>query len=235
MISPNALFLGVKAFVKVPQNAFMNNREFNTFMNKASTYLFEYYCARSGQDKNAEKALLPFYATKRFDAIGENNFHFGANNQFGDENIRKIMSVLVRYPKGSNGKWYDPNRVTITDRTFNLTSPVRGANADRGYFLYEDTVTSDTGKRRIVVYPEGVNVDLDVTYLREPPAAARNITINVSGEEEFAGETQLIWGAEQYGNLVDIIVSIAGIATRDNEIVKNVLGIIKPLKDGIGD
>lgn len=204
-------------------------------MNMASQALFNVYSEKIGTQKVPNEALSPFVGQIVVDgAFGSSIDHSQPVNKIGEKgSVRKVLSVMAR--RHNSATFYNCHPITHTDRSFNLSSKVRGPNLEANRFLYE---FSDSNLYcHVFIYPKEFTGVLVVDVLLDVQNGFRNVAVNsLTQKEDYSavGTVNLLWNNSQFENILAIMCSIAGVATRDGNIVQ-LSEVLKRIKDASPD
>jgi hypothetical protein len=221
MLDVNVVYNAVNQYLNTDRSSYMTSKQFNEYMAAAQQMLFDYYEGRFGLDKEAASALQPFLATvTKLIQVGPNMPHSAAQIIEGVDGVpayRRLVTVFVTYNFEGKQVAIEPNRITPSNRAFNLSSATRGPNRDR--VLYEERPGSS---KAIKLYGDGMyTVQLDL--LVQPTIPVRGVTTSGTAPFEVynpSTSVQLQWAESERDNIVDLICFVAGVQRADSRIVQ---------------
>lgn len=210
-ISVQNLYLKVEDTLAKNQAGNFGNDEFNLIVNMAQDDLMDFFLSMDGSSQQVHDALQPFI--KKYQIAIANTVALPAD-------YRSKRNARVRLNLEVNGTatfpWF-PCDFLQTDEDFDtLASPIRGPSIANEQFLYK----IDSGG--ISIFPENLTGLFEMSYIRNPLAASRAVTIDVPTETEVynAGATvNLEWNSQQFNMFHDIICFYMSVVIRESEVI----------------
>jgi hypothetical protein len=205
-----------KYLVLKGKGGYGTNAQFNDDVRRMQTMLQNYFINRYAESNVIEESLSPFITQQTitltdYTAPKPTSFRhkISAKYQYSINNDDFSNSSLQEFP-------LIELRANEWDATHD--SVIRGANKEkeRGYYgIMSDTMRFSFNKGDVIV-----------TYIKTPPTAVRQVTLDVATDNENynpTGTVDLIWNESDENNLIDIMLWFKGIQIRESEIMNWVI------------
>jgi hypothetical protein len=207
----NDLYLAVSDRIAKDQAGNFTNSEFNRILAQCQEDALDYFESLDGSAQFVQNALVPFL--KRYEVAVANTVTYPAD-------YRSKRNARIRLAFMNNGepdfKWF-PMNMLETDEDFDaLYSPIRKPSVSTEVYSYS---MDSTGIR---IYPEGITGLFQMSYIKQPAAAVRGVTVDLVNEVEVydAGTTtNLEWEVTQFNLFHDLICFYMGIDIRESEVM----------------
>ena len=210
-IPVNDLYLAVSDRIAKDQAGNFTNDEFNRILAQAQEDAMDYFESLDGTSQFVQNALVPFL--KRYDVAIAETVPYP-----GDYRSKRNARMRLMFMEDGNPtfKWFPANMLE-TDEDFDaLYSPIRKPSVSTEVYSYS---MDSTGIR---LYPEGITGLFQMSYIKQPAAAVRGVTVDLVNEIEVYDSgttTDLEWEITQFNLFHDLICFYMGIDIRESEII----------------
>lgn len=209
MISVDSLYQKVSQISRKGSTGYLSNDIFNRALSMAQENLFLFYMERYENSITAHDALLPFLKSPVLPIVSG----FVAY----PSDYRYRIAVHAGYVAGGSTTYHNCPYLEEKEEAESVNSTVRRPDATKRRFYHALTASG------IKIYPENHVGVIRLKYLSAPPVAARAVTIDVNNVVENynpTGTIDLIWGAQDETNLVDIMLALFGIQQKQSELIE---------------
>lgn len=209
MIPIDRVFQTVSALSRKGSTGYHSNDDFNNQIILAQTLLFGWYFEQYEKNQSVPDALIPFLEQPVLPIV--------AGLVAYPANYRHRIEVQVGYTSAGATTWHSCPYVKTAAEILAAERFVRRPNVEKRRFAHT------LAKGGIKVLPESFDGVVKFKYLADPPAAVRAVTVNVAQDVENynpVGSVDLIWGAQDEQNIIDILLYLKGVQTRQSELIQ---------------
>lgn len=218
MIPIDGLYKSVTNYLVLKgKGGYGTNAQFNDDVRRAQSLLQNYYIKVYSETNIIEESLSPFIVETKINIIDSKTekpsdfkHKIAASYEYYVNNSDFADTLTYAFPIAE---------LRADEWASTLNSVIRGANIDkkRGYYGIMDNAFR-------VSFPNG---SLKLTYIKTPPTAIRNITLDSATDNEnynSVGSIDLVWNAaDDENNLIDILLWFKGLQIRETEVLSWVI------------